>query len=788
MLANINQQDLIDHLHAVALVARTMGEKLGIETCVQAGSKTSLMEDIYTAALLHDIGKADLYFQKYLASMVDTTTPPIVDEDFPNESINTGHPLHHEIGWAHLTTVTGNERVLNAVYWHHARPIHTVDNKFKTYECANDIKEKVSASSLKALNALLNTLKPFIPANYFGDIRHNRIDVPDLFNKDDGTYNDNAEFMLVRACVISADRYVSSLTAEEASDIAKGRNDIAKTVDDMLAGSVNGDIVLPNGYDAWRFDLQKEIAERVSDSRTTIVKAPAGLGKTLIGLLWTKARGSRVIWVCPRNAVADAVYENILKEVNNLGLDCTIELYRTGKRQSTNREDNRPEFCSDIIVTNIDTLMSPMVNNTVAHRLFAVYGAHVVLDEFHEFVSDAPLFAAFITYMRARHRVANNCKTLLLSATPSLIHILWDNSEQKTAILPDDIKHYPPQHSGKYSVNLESVFPSRAQPGSVLVCNAVSEAQNNYKRAKYTHIIHHRFTDCDRKNKEDAIKQSFGKNGSGVVNGESLSAALVIQAAMDISFRNLFDSVSSPESTLQRIGRTDRWGTYQNLNPSITFMDMSSENTERGAISTVYDRALQAEWYEFLKENLSSVSEVNLEAMYGIYNDFYNKYATEIKRYLLKQYKIGMNGPSKKEEFLGLVKFEPVKLLNSEPNKNSKSSHKNLRNPDSSYYYTVQLDEQPNVWLNPDDVLSEGYELYKRYEKPDLFVGLNDSGTMQARLKGLVVCGYAAWTRHSKGKMKIPIGFDWFKKARNPETPLPDFSRKYNSELGVINK
>jgi hypothetical protein len=172
--------------------------------------------------------------------------------------------------------------------------------------------------------------------------------------------------------------------------------------------------------------------------------------------------------------------------------------------------------------------------------------------------------------------------------------------------------------------------------------------------------------------------------------------------------------------------------------------------------------------------------------MYEIYNKFYQVHGDRIKLFLRDLYLNGMNGPGKGKEFMGLVGFEPRKVLNSIPKKN-KTSTKNLRSPDGSWYYTVEIVGQPNAWLPSEDVLSEGYDLVNHYASSGpLTSGLMASGPMQTRLKGLVNCGYDAWTRHSKGKVGMPsVPKEWFKKARNPETPLPDFSRVYDLVLGV---
>lgn len=785
MLANSKGQDLVQHLKATGLIAQAMAEYIGVSKDIR--------EKVSVSGLLHDIGKAISPFQGYLKTI--TSDILIVDESFPNESPNE-FPLHHEVGWAYLTKKLKDATrhpILDAIYWHHARPIHpTNKGKYLTYDSADQILTgNISDLDMAAMDDLLKLLE--IPSKFLckkspsGDRK-----TPDLFVSDGSlNSNDNAESMLIRACVISADRYISSLCPEDVSKIAEGDGTLfTNIVQGMLSGDIQGNITCPQGYNKGRFDLQVDIVGSSLKGRTTIVKAPAGLGKTMIGLLWSKKMKSKILWVCPRNAVADAVYDNLVKEVEVLGLSCKVELYRTGQRQRTNIEDGRPEFDSDIIVTNIDAIMSPMVNNSIAERLFTVFGAHVVLDEFHEFVSDAPLFAAFVTYMRARHRLSKHIKTLLLSATPSLVQVLWD-TDQKTLLLPDANSHYPPQHMGNYQIHFDNNFPAMAVPGSLLVCNSVSEAQANYNTGGYTHLIHHRYTEDDRASKEAAIKASFSKGGNGVKSGESLSAALVVQAAMDISFLSGYDSMCSPESTLQRIGRIDRWGTYQSMMPSLTFLDISGERTERGAIMTVYDLALQEKWCTFLKQNLTGIVQVNLVKMYEIYDTFLQVYHKEVIEYLMAQYKMGMNGASGRE-FLALVEFYPKKFLDSvvsTTKKPNKSSCKNLRNPDGSYFYTVELLGSPNVWVPANQVLSEGYELYSRYQ--DLIQNGKismDVSSMRTRLKGLVACGYTGWTRHSNGKVNLPDFKEWFRMARDPETPFPDFLRVYDSVLGIIKK
>jgi CRISPR-associated endonuclease Cas3-HD len=766
-IANSQGQTLINHSLAVANLARAMAEYVGVSN--------DILDKIYCAGLLHDIGKVPCFIQDYLKSKYDELSLCIISEDDDNDPI-TDKPFHNEIGWAFLWNKMNDREILNAIYWHHAQRINVNSNI--EYNTIDDIDKCLDNDDKDKLEEFFNEIKKYIPESIVFKPCDRNESIPNLFDEESISRNNNARFMIIRACVISADRYISSLEKDEVTLISDNYEVCHDIVNNILLGSIEGNVKLPDNYDRARFDLQNNIINDIDDHRTSLVKAPAGLGKTMIGILWAKKRGGKSLWICPRNSVATAVYDNIKKEIDAIGLECSIELYLTGERKKTNVKDNRKEFDSDIIVTNIDALLSPMVNNRVAERLFSVYSSNVILDEFHEFISNAPMFAAFIIYMNVRNKLTN-CKTLLLSATPTNVNIFWDGSaddkDKTTLILPDKDSHYSPQHYNNYTVNFMDSLPCKAIDGSLLVCNAVTEAQSNYSKG-YTYIIHHNYTDGDRETKENAIKSAFDKNGNGLKNGESLSAALVVQAAMDISFRELIDSVSSPESTLQRIGRINRWGTLDNS--VINFIDLSNQPNERGAINSTYEKDLQKRWYSFLKEKIQNKSSINLEILYCLYNEFYHNNKKELYTYLTNQYS---------ESIKSLVEFKPKKIINMK-DKKVKQYSKSLRSPDGSWFYTVEVDGESGTWITLEDVLSCNSDLYKRYSKDiDLSNYLQDVSKMTFILKSLVQHGYIGWEKYvKKHGSKLPrLVKEWFKIARNPETPLPDLSRKYNKEVGV---
>lgn len=754
MLANSKGQDLIQHLRLVGIVARQMA--------LFAGMKEDLQRLCEYAGYAHDLGKAVSWFQKYLKR-----------SDTDDESHEK--PLHHEISWAYLASkfdrYINNRIIMRAVYWHHSRPI---DDSGHWFEYRDQILGELDDRDFTAIEKISKSFNWSLgfKGNDDGEQEFEDDPIPDLFFAENkGDKITNAILLAVRTCLISADRFVSSLSAEQFNDACCGRLTPEDLLDRFKIKPFPAIPIRPADYEVERFAIQIKCSEEAFQENTVIAKAPAGFGKTIIGVLWGIKSKKQYLWVCPRNAVAEAVYRNITKELKAMSLvDVTAELHLTGERKAS--VGNREEFCSDIVVTNIDTVLRPMVDNRVAHRLFTVLASPMVLDEFHEFASDLPLFAAFVTLMRARHRLCSEVKTILLSATPMVMHQLWDADGCETAYLPAKSSHYPAAHKGTYGIRIIDSIPARTDSGSLVVTNSVVRAQDIYQTMKMDHILHSRFTDNDRQRIMESILSGFGKGGDGVVQGRNVVSALVIQAAMDVSFRNLYESLCSPEFTLQRIGRCDRWGNFQSYSPQISIMNISDPN-EDGAIRTVYDKSLRKLWFDHLSESLDGSREITLDKLYGIYNSFYDRYQQDVKVYLKEKYSKGLDA---------LRDYCPIKIKAKDEKSEKAKGGRNLRNPFGSYFFSVRTENDD--WLGPDDVMDDGPELKSRFKQAETLKQLFNSSII-FHLKGLYQAGFYRYRRYIK-QNRPPTSLDqWFRLARSPETPLPDFTRRYSREIGL---
>jgi len=757
MFANSQRQPLVNHLRVVGLVASEMGRI--------AGLPQETLGQIECAGYGHDLGKGVSWFQDYLVKGTDEETAGGIDK-----------PRHHEVSWAYLASklplYDENKRILHAIYWHHARPIN---ERGESFEERDAIMAEVGEADRLRLDNLFAQFK-WATGCRIGDPSEDDQPVPPLFMPDgDCQKKSNAEILAIRTCLISADRLVSSLSPETFGKLISGELSPGQLVESQMIRMPECSVALPTGYDSIRFNKQMECAHLAARYQTTLIKAPAGFGKTMVGLLWGIGLGQRMIWVCPRNVVADAVYKNALTEVKALGVPLSLELHLTGRQQENH--GNSPEFTSDIIVTNIDTILNPMVDNRTASRLFTVLSAAVVLDEFHEFAGGHPLFAAFVTFMRARNRLCQGVKTLLLSATPMCLEKLWDTTDHQTMIIPNANSHLSPAHAGKYRIRLVDGKPLSISPGTLTVFNSVAMAQQAYKGGGYAYIAHGRYTDEDRGRIMEGIYNDFGKGGQGVREGQNAVSALLIQAAMDVSFLHLQESVCSPEFTLQRIGRCDRWGTFQHDQPSVELFVETSRN-EAGAIQIVYDRKLHQAWISDLKKFLDGEKQLDLKALYGLYNDFYSRHSQEVFDYLKRCYREGLDY---------LKDYYPIQLkLHPAPPAERVSGGRTLRNPFGSYFFTVKRTD--GGWLNPEQVLDEGLELKRRFEKGENERDLCDPSRMRPYVQAAYKAGFLKFRRYLKRETIPDSTKRWFRLARSSETPLPDFTREYDPEIGLFEK
>jgi len=603
LLAKSNGVTLAEHSRNVAEKAKELAKDLGLNE--------ELCDVAYVAGLCHDIGKAEPRIQQHLKRKYDEAHGNITSEINEEEEKELGlMALHDEIGWAFLARngfyysnddVNYGDIIINTVFWHHGLPNWRTVSEQEMFDKIGKILKEVDCESILQFCKELGIDK-FFNRNHIKNVNTKTPDYvievcePITFTGINYSITDNEILFLIRSCVVKADRIVSDGTAEETCE------------------KIIQDVQCPPQYEQERFIEQLKIAETALSAKTAQINAPAGFGKTLIGTIWHIKQGGRTYWVTPRNTIAKGVYENLKTEITTLNLNVGVELY-LGNKQMDNPLLNKSGNI-DITVTNIDMLMTPIVNMNNAEMAYNAFSSNLVFDEYHEFAQKGNgIYAAFITIMNARNLLCN-AKTLLLSATPSVHNDVWYGD---TKI----INNCKPSHNKIYNISVEDGLPIPLEC-TLTIFNAI----RNVQEAQRTNIAHSSYTEEHKNICNDMLLQKYGKNDEKKHTTDKFVASPIIQAALNISFPNLSECVLSPESTMQRIGRCNRWGWEDTAKLKLF---IGENQSERAAINVLYDNKLRVLWINFIKENM--VGEKTLAEMYILYEQFNEQNKLELVKY-----------------------------------------------------------------------------------------------------------------------------------------------------------
>jgi CRISPR-associated endonuclease Cas3-HD len=752
LLAKSSGVSLVTHSTNVAVLAKIIAlQTLRNVPSLDIRYYTHMVTKVSVAGLLHDIGKAHGNFQKKLT------------DDNGDEILGKNKFRHNEIGWAFLSKYYTSQvpdffnLVLDSVYWHHG--ISNIMGEFRNSEILEDITE----DDVQAMEIVMQEL-----FTIFGDanntlVKHEQPDIKTPTYYSDQDLWSNSERSFIRMCVCSADRLVSKLELE--GDISYFIELIKKLPLRTGVLSVNANPYPSNG--TLRFEKQLDVVNK--SGQTTLVKGPAGFGKTLAAIMWAAKSNKKLIWVCPRNSVAYSVYDSVCNELKATGNDnISVELFLTNEVKKTTH-NNLTGFDSDIIVTNIDNFLSPTVNySNGTERLFLINSADVVFDEFHELISDSALFASFITMVNVRHRLTDS-RTLLLSATPSIIcNKYWNSPDNMVVILPSNDSHYPAAHEQKYKINILNVEPSPTN-GDLIVQNTIFAAQATSVRSDNTYLIHSKYTDEDKAERYEMLIKNYGKNNTDTEVKKPVVGSHVVQASLDVSFKNLSESVLSPESTLQRIGRCNRWGDMGDGCKINLFS--TSDKGESNIIQELYTPELNLLWWDELK-SLNN-SNITLDELYSLYNKFNIKHKDKLTRHINILFNASMDNLS----VIHPIKFTGVK---SSDGVHTAGGNK-LRVSNNSIFYICKKFNS-DEWIGPFTV-----NIHRNIGEE---FGEGNIGNPTKKVKQ-VMESLIGDSRFDYGKvLKKPdkyLTLDNFRiHAKKSNTPYIRFNEVYHPELGLI--
>lgn len=421
------------------------------------------------------------------------------------------------------------------------------------------------------------------------------------------------------------------------------------------------------GFEA--YDYQIKVAEYLFAGKNVILSVPTGAGKTwasIMPFLFAKQNNKvefpqKMIYSLPLRTLANSIYTDLNSSLKSDQIQSHYpELFKLISIQ-TGEYNNDTYFEKELIFSTIDQTLSnflcfplPLSKRQANINAGSLVGSYLVFDEFH--LLDPKLSMA--TTLGMIRLLKNLCRVCIMTATLTDDYIKFIKDELNFEVVsihdfPEDIEKInslrPAEgKSIKKSVTVSLNKKINAQDildihknKTIIICNRVETAQNLYKELERTKAtdttllcFHSRYFDSDRKNKEQLIKEYFGKHTTR--NNAILIATQVIEAGMDISCDIMHTEISPINSFLQRAGRCAR---FENEYGDIFVYDMLNlEEKEKITIETedredkIEIRKLNNKYLPYAKE----LCERSLTEL-GKYNFIDETVAIELVNSILKE-------------------------------------------------------------------------------------------------------------------------------------------------------
>jgi CRISPR-associated endonuclease Cas3-HD len=566
-LAKSNGKNLIEHTNEVVNNIKILTTKFDVD---------EVNTEILTlSAILHDIGKIRNKTQTFFKKGI---------EDKSKYKF-----AHNIIGWYFISKYVNHKdksTIANLVLWHHAN-----------YNSCENLPKEIFNIQKEITDDELNAMKDIC--------RHYDIDIVNEDDYIDPEYKTqfNEVDNLYRGILITSDVCASS--DESVDEIF--------TKQSMELSNVDPDFI---GSD--RTKKQLDIINNIEDDNTTLIKAPTGFGKSIIGVLWAMPRDKQVIWVCPTNVISESIYDDIIDNLKLLKVHVNIELYITGERKKANND--LKDFSSDIIITNIDNFIKPSVSNNYGARSLMIYDCDVIFDEVHEYENmNCALFASYNNIMKQRHNKLDST-TLMLTATEPTFKFK-EMGGKNINILPNKKEHFKAAHDQKYRIFFHEDIPIDLMEGEfVSFHHTVDDVQNHYINYDGPKLISHgRYLDEDKLHRKQLVLDNYNKNGQRKKLGVFTNQ--ILTTSCDYSVKKIFIKAPSVKIFQQSIGRLNRWGNMGECDIHISINKTRADATVIGGKINSLENTYQNLFIQELKEQFEN-QKFTLNEMYIFLNNF----------------------------------------------------------------------------------------------------------------------------------------------------------------------
>lgn len=586
-------------------------------------SNEKLRKSIAKVCIYHDLLKVSETFQKSLTSLTN------------NDDSDSLELTHDVMTWAFLKNYSNlSDDEERTILYHH---VLEVDGDLSAddicYKIKNDIENAKEMFLFFAAILKEDGIDVEIIKNESSEISVSNVTMyPKIRDIDLDGMDRLIMCLFMRAILIYSDRMVSKFY----KDIDKFVSNDIRFMDNIIDSygcsnikkAINGvDFRNIESFDKIRLEIQEKLVTEISSYKNVILKASTGFGKTFVGFRWWTQSNRKLFWVTPTISIA----ENSFRELNKIATiinrqeDISIALLVGGDYKEGDEN-------SDIIVSVIDSFLSMNVKNNAAHQLLNTLTCDVVFDEFQNYTNSKPMFSSFISMCGARFRITNS-RTLLLSATPPLYHsIFWGEDYVKFI----DFGVYDKDKKIRINVKeVDDISKIDVNDNSISIFNTVKNSQvfcKKYGNYENTILLHSYFTSEDSEMLLNEVFENRSKN-SNLNNRKTVFGTSIIGTGCDISALEINDEVVSPENTIQRLGRGNRFNEYDS-EVILNCIIVNNKSTNK-FIGTFYECKegikIYYTWCDFLKGYNGKL--LTKEDFYNLYSEFCDKNRRLFKKY-----------------------------------------------------------------------------------------------------------------------------------------------------------
>ena len=556
------------------------------------------------ASIFHDCGKTSKSFQEYLRSTEEERESP-------------GHNSVGAVLFSNIVDLknTADENIIRDIIEFHHTPFTKETYLSDLYPTINDV-----ANVIEYYQNIVNVVEELTGINL--GITFTKIDKKFEERFEYIKIPQNSSFTHYDKDITISLRQTSNFVA--AFDIVRTSDILASKECDFTPLQYKAfDINKPEHYDTARYNEQMMLIEYLlsnNENKNDCVIASTGYGKTAMGLVYILKTGGYGMWILPTNDLAITTYNNILKHIKDFSLEnkVSVSLLLSGTWVAGDKAED-----ANIIVTNEDNFELSTFKNKRKYMGIHRITRTCIFDEFHKYITEAPLMYSFVTSLTARRKFAN-AKTLLMSATP-IFHKQFVNEEHCNVVTVENETFNNTRYAFSFTDAKNYKCGNIKNEDTLVVNNTVSQAQDNYENCDM--CIHSLFTDAHKKSKLTYLLETKGK---GKVNNESVSTTNMANEGHDISFSKGVLVNPTFWDVMQASGRINR---FDQSKPKRIYCIRDTGKKQNYTLKKIFkNEAIVNQTFETLKKIFDGRTEVTNKELFDALMNF-NK-TTVAKRYV----------------------------------------------------------------------------------------------------------------------------------------------------------